>query len=167
MKLFVAATFATMCLAQLVDAQSIEMNPRSVDGPASGLAGIRPKISATELCSTSPNAQRTCVVVQLNNPQQAIGFHSLKRLEAIQGATSQTSGRVQNLASSISDLNSKVSALTTTIETAHNNQIIAIRDQLVSQLEAIPFAMIDDDAVIAEIRALVVQEVEAAFQRRE
>lgn len=56
---------------------------------------------------------------------------------------------------------------TTTIETAHNNQLISIRDQLVSQMETIPFAMIDDEAVIAEIRALVVQEVEAAFQRRE
>lgn len=167
MKIFFVVTCSTVLLSQQVSAQSIEMIPGTFREQAAGALGLASNKSAVELCSTSPNATKTCVNLRLDNPQNAIGFHSLKRLESIQGATSQTSGRVQDLATSISDLNAKVNALTTTIETAHNNQLIAIRNQIISQMETIPLAMIDDEAVIAEIRALVVEEVEAAFQRRE
>lgn len=164
---FVMGASVLIFLSQDIEAQSIEMNPSTFLGQPSGLVSGRATLSSTELCSTSPNAQRTCVTVPLNNPQHAIGFHSLKRLEAIQGATSQTSGRLQDLSTGISDLNNKVSALATTIETSHNNQLIAIRDQLVAMMETIPLAMIDDETVIAEIRALVIKEVNAAFRRRE
>ena len=43
---------------------------------------------------------------------------------------------------------------------------MAIRDQIVAKLETRPLLMIDDEAVVREIRALVVEEVEAAFDRR-
>ncbi len=83
----------------------------------------------------------------------------LQRAFDVKLATTETSDHVQNLAS-------KVDALTETIETAHNNQLDAIRDQLISKMEALPLMMIDDEAVVKEIRSIVANEVQAAFERR-
>jgi CII-binding regulator of phage lambda lysogenization HflD len=91
----------------------------------------------------------------------------LQRLQEIQGAASQTSERVQGVSDQINALNDRVDALSSMIDTTYNNQLSAIRDQLIAKMESLPLMMIDDEAVIREIRSLVIEEVEAAFIRRE
>lgn len=109
----------------------------------------------------------SCFRLRLDSPENVFLFLEMQRLSAIQSATSETSGRLQGVDEKIVILSGKIDALAASIETSYNTQLSTIRDHIVAKLETLPLRMIDDEAVVREIRSLVVEEVEAAFDKRE
>ena len=63
-------------------------------------------------------------------------------------------------------MNVAISELAKEIRVMNNNNLIAIRDQLITRISAMPITIVDDPAVVSQIKAMIAEEVEAAFELR-
>lgn len=120
------------------------------------------------ICSSGGGASsKACVEFDLRDPNLAFQLLHFQKLQQVADDTARTVSNTELINQKIDSLNASMNQLVEQIKVAHNQQLLTIRDQIITKLSVISLEMIDDDSVVKQIRSIVRQEVESAFEGRE
>lgn len=142
-----ATVFAVCCNSALAQEASYSIDTRHSGGSnrAEVIAIISGQAGQVRLSSSSLD--------------HFLQYSQLLELQAIAANSAKTAERV----ASLEPLAKRIEELTEQVRVLNEEQLVAIQRAVVTRLDTLPLQMIDDEAVVAEIRKIAIEAVETEF----